>query len=264
MYKLKLAYFLSHNGLGDNILSISALNYLSKYYEKIYFLCKDKYIHHIRYVFKTNNNIVPISFNSNNEFQECYNILKDKYDIADIFICGDHKRYLRSKITHPLLINYKIDDKNIHVYIIIIKQFYHDINLDVSIFVDYFYINTDEEIKELYKCISIYKIIFMHTEGSNKTVDLDYLVWAKLYKDEYLIICANKNMYNLDDKKYDLAQKYIKLPTIIHYYDIILNADEIYVIDSCMSSIVIGLELSNKLKASKIGVYSRDTCKLIN
>ena len=39
--KQKSAYFLSHNGLGDNITNIGAINFLLNYYETIYFLCKD-------------------------------------------------------------------------------------------------------------------------------------------------------------------------------------------------------------------------------
>jgi hypothetical protein len=36
------AYLLSHNGLGDNITMIGAINFLLHYYDNVYFLCKDK------------------------------------------------------------------------------------------------------------------------------------------------------------------------------------------------------------------------------
>ena len=41
--KQKSAYFLSHNGLGDNITSIGSIIFLLQYYETIYFLCKNNY-----------------------------------------------------------------------------------------------------------------------------------------------------------------------------------------------------------------------------
>ena len=39
----KSAFFLSHNGIGDNITNIGAINFLLQYYNSIYFLCKDIY-----------------------------------------------------------------------------------------------------------------------------------------------------------------------------------------------------------------------------
>jgi len=39
--KLKKAFFLGHNGLGDNITMNGAINFLLNYFEEIYFLCKN-------------------------------------------------------------------------------------------------------------------------------------------------------------------------------------------------------------------------------
>jgi len=260
------AYFLSHNGLGDNIISISAVNYLSKFYKNVYFLCKDIYIHHINYIFK-NTNIIPIAFDSKNEFRCCYQIIIDKYQISDIFICGCHKSYLKSKITNEILLNYTQDDNNIIFpkQYTFFRDFYHDINLDLQIFKNYFYINTCNETKKLYDDISNYKIIFLHTESSYVTINLDDKVKEFIDKDDYLIINVNKNMYSLNNlEKYNIANKYIKLKTIIHYYFIIQNATDIFVVNSSISCIIIGLHYNNLLKTKNVNIYTRDTLELLD
>ena len=58
------AYLLSHNGLGDNLYMIGAVRFLLKYYENIYFLCKDIHYDNVKLFYKNNNNVVIISINS--------------------------------------------------------------------------------------------------------------------------------------------------------------------------------------------------------
>ena len=43
----------------------------------------------------------------------------------------------------------------------------------------------------------------------------------------------------------------------INYYDTIINANEIYVIDSCFSCIVYPLLITKKLKAHKVEIIDR-------
>ena len=146
------AYFLSHNGMGDNLYSIGSLRFLLKYYYKIYFICKDKYYENVKLFFIDTDRIICIPYNSTkNEQIECYNIISDKYDTHDIFICGScHTSYLKSKITNKNLLTYKNDttyyttdytiDYTIDYDMItsenynFIEGFYKDINLDLSIF----------------------------------------------------------------------------------------------------------------------------------
>ena len=54
MNKLSTAYFVSHNGLGDNITNIGAVNFLLQYYEIIHFLCKDDYANNVKHLFSNN------------------------------------------------------------------------------------------------------------------------------------------------------------------------------------------------------------------
>ena len=36
------AYLVSHNGLGDNLYMIGALNFIRQFYKNVFFLCKKK------------------------------------------------------------------------------------------------------------------------------------------------------------------------------------------------------------------------------
>ena len=255
--KQKSAYVLSHNGLGDNITNIGAIIFLLQYYDTIYFLCKNHYEENVKLLF-INKPVIIIPFNGSHELNECIRIINNVKDNAetDIFISGCHNTYLKSKITHPELLKYKQDDKGFTTEFSHIKYFYLDIGLDLSIYFNYFNIENSELSIKYYNEIKHYKIIFLHTKSSTNEINLDDII--NLYKnnDEYIIICANKNMYNVSDAKYDLAAKYVNI-YVAEYIDIIKNATIIHVIDSCFSCIVYPLKNTNRLNANECVIHTR-------
>ena len=103
-------YYLSNNGLGDNLYSIGAIRFLSKYYENIYFLCKDSYYDNVKLFFEDNKKIIIVPFDSKNEKRACYNIIINKYNDNDVFVLGCHKDYLTSKITNKYVLENIKDD----------------------------------------------------------------------------------------------------------------------------------------------------------
>ena len=165
-------FFLGHNGLGDNITNIGAINYLLTIYENIYFICKDIYIQNLKQIY-TDPRIFLVPFKSNNETDARFKLLIPRYtqNNMDILISGDcHKSNFKSKIQNNILKyreknnEYSIDPKYKHI-----KDFYNDINLDLSIYYNYFNINSSIKSIELYENIKKYNIIFMHsTAGNNK------------------------------------------------------------------------------------------------
>jgi hypothetical protein len=250
------AYFLGHNGLGDNITSVSAINFLLKYYKSIYFLCKDIYKENVELLMNKCVNV--ISFDKNNEFFECKRIIMNAFNEdnnIDIFICGCHKSYLNSKITHPELLNYKQTDKNYTIKYDFIKNFYYDIKLDLSVYYEYFDISESVISKHYYDMIKEYKIIFLHTKSSNREINLDIVINKYINNSEYIIICANKNIYHIDHCKYNIANQYINI-LVGCYITLIKNANEIHIVDSCFSCIVHPMSQTNKLKAYTI-IYDR-------
>jgi len=232
------AIFLSHNGLGDNITSISAINFLLNYYSKIYFLCKDKHANNCRLLYN-NLNVEIVSFDSKREFQNCSEIIVPYYNNinVDILICGAHKNYLISKIKNNSFLNYKQDDGNYKIKYDFIRQFYWDINLDLSIYYNYFKINSTKESIELYNLVKDYNIYFTHTQASDMKIDITFETNNYLNVNDWLVICANENVYSSNSFKYKIAEKFINIP-VAFYIDIITNAKKIYIVNSCFSCIV--------------------------
>jgi len=256
MSKYKSAYILSHNGLGDNITMIGAINFLLLHYNNIYLLCKDKYESNVKLLIN-NKNVIIIPFDHRNERGSCKNIITNVYsnDNTDIFICGQHKSYLKSKITNPSILNYNKNNKY-NVKWKHIKTFYQDMNLDLSIYYEYFNINSTTKSLELYQQIKDINIIFCHTQSSTKTISLSENIKTYINDNKYIIICANENVYNKNHAHFEVANKFINIP-IAEYIDVIKNACEIFIIDSCFSCIVHPLSELNKLNTKKIKYHLR-------
>jgi hypothetical protein len=257
--KLNAAYFLGHNGLGDNITNKSAIKFLSNYYNTIYFICKESYIDNIKLIYKDISNVELKTVRNNFEYEDCKNILENAYNdnTVNIFLSGDaSKEYGESRITHPDLLNYKKNDKNYTVEEITqhIKNFYQDIGLDLSIYYEYFDIQSTQDSMNYYNMIKDKNIIFMHTEGSNRTINLDSIIKKNIDDSNTIMVCANKNVYPKNNINYDLANKFIDL-YITYYIDIIKNANDIYIINSCFSCIIYPWDKLKKLKSKNVNIY---------
>lgn len=248
--KLEKAYFVSHNGLGDNITNNGAVNFLLQYYETIHFLCKDIYVKNIEHLF-SDSAVIIVPFDSKKEFANIKHILSKVTD--DIFVSGCHKHYVQKRITHPGLLSYKQNDQNYTVKYNHIRSFYYDIGLDISIYYDYFNIKSTDTSNKYYESIKDYKIIFIHSKASNREVNYDNV--CQKYKDniDYIMICANKNMYNKEHAFYEIADRYVNL-YVTWYIDIINNAEQFFIIDSCFYCIVYPLMMMNRISHDKVHV----------
>jgi hypothetical protein len=258
-------YFLGHNGLGDNIGNIGAVNYLLKYYKKIYFICKDIYLDNLKIIYN-NPSVILVSFNHNNEFSELFRILTPVYKLKnmDILISGCcHKPNFISRITIPEILKRVKETKyQISNRYSFIKDFYDDINLDLSIFYNYFNINSSDYSKNLYYNIKEYTIVFLHTQSSNISINLSNYIKNYINLDNHIIICPNKNVYSVEHKNYKIAELYKNL-LVPYYIDIIYNSKYIYIIDSCFSTITIPLFYTKKINPLDYKIFHRDTGNII-
>ena len=256
MFQYNSAYILSHNGLGDNITMIGSINFLLLHYTTIYLLCKDKYESNVKLLINKPN-VITIPFNHRSENSSCKNIIDNVYsnDYTDIFICGQHKNYLKSKITNPSILNYNKNNKFSIKWQHII-MFYEDMNLDLSIYYDYFDINSTEKSIALYEKIKDINIIFCHTQSSTGTIRLPENIKTYINDNKYIIICANENVYDKNHAYFGVANNFVNIP-VQNYIDVIKHACEIFVIDSCFSCIVHPLSVLNKLNTEKISYYHR-------
>jgi hypothetical protein len=243
------AYFLSHNGLGDNISNIGAVRYLLKYYDTIFFLCKDIYVKNVCKLFN-GLPVVIVPIDSKNEFADCFRIINNSKD-SDRFISGCHKSYLSFRIRSPDILDHV--PNHIPLQYDHIEMFYKDIGLDTSIYIHYFDIESTEESVTMYDKIKDLHIVFLHTKGSNRTICVDETV--QMYKDQlnYIIICANDTVYPIDHPYYTISKKYVNIP-IVDYIDVIKHASIIEVIDSCFACIIYPLQLAGKLSTENIRI----------
>jgi hypothetical protein len=251
--KLKKAYFVSHNGLGDNITNISAVNFLLQYYETVFFLCKDIHAKNVEYLFPSEL-VIVVPFDANHEFTRIKEILNNVSD--DIFASGMHKKYIKNRITQPELLSYKQNDKNYTVGFPHIREFYYDIGLDISIYYDYFDIKSTNLSKKYYDELKKYKIIFMHSKASNREINLTNIYETYKNNAEYIMICCNKNIYDKEHPLHEVADKYVNL-YVAHYIDIIKAADLFYIIDSCFSCIIYPLMMKGVISKNKVNLYIR-------
>jgi len=280
-----IAYFLNNNGLGDNLYSIGAVRFLSQFYDKIYFLCKDKYCENVKLFFLDNDSIICVPFHSTDmehEKQVCSNILTPKYvdDNVDIFICGLHINYLKTKKTNQKLIQHTIpentkysieyDTITLANYYGFIECMYKDIQLNLSTMFEYFYLPPTHESLALYELVESYNIVFIHTTSSNNvSLNISNLLSKYLYDEKTILICSDVNIYSTATlnnkeitKKRDLCDLFVNIK-LLFYLDTILNSQEIYIIDSCFTGIVLPLLKTNKLKAQNVRIIVRELVNAI-
>ena len=259
------AYILSHNGLGDNITMIGAVNFLTQYYENVYLLCKDNNAKNVATFFQDKSiHIMP--FDGKNEFYWTTRILEEASENTsnDIFIAGFvHKNRLKlQRVTNQKFLQYKPDDKHYIVKWAHIRDFYHDIGLDLSVYYEYFHILSPSipSIPSIHDPIEKHNIVFAHTKASDNEIQIPNAISKYINDENTIIICANKNVYPNGHSKYELANHYVNIP-IVNYIDIIKRATEIHIVDSCFSCIVYPLQQTNRLSATTVTIYDRESIK---
>lgn len=264
------AYIISHNGLGDNLYMVGAINYIKQFYQKIYFICKKKNYDNVRLFFSNDTNVDYIYFD-NNETIALKNIVDKVYDDLknDIFICGKaHGRKLRDKrrIKNSKFLNAQIVDNKYSINIDYINnknysfiiRFYKDMKLNLNYFVEYFDLPSYNESTNMLNSICKYYIIFIQLKCSTgESLNIKNLLNKYLNDDKVFLVCNDINLYPKNHLKHELAQSLI-YQKIAYYIDIIKNSDEIYIIDSCFVGLVLPLKKNNKLKANTVKIILRD------
>ena len=280
------AYFLGHLGLGDNLYCIGAARYLTKFYRNVYFLCKDKYEENVKSFFDDKERIICVPIHSSNkdsvyelslpvtsENDAIRNVLNNKYEDNDIFICGfAFTPHFPSKITNQSFLqrekitktySLKLDTIDDDRYSFIIDM-YNNADLTTGVMIDYWNLPKTEDSKKLYESVKDYNIIFIQSISSNnKVLRVNNIVKKYLYDDNTILLFNDYNIYdnaNINLKqikiKRELAEKFVK-NKLIYYIDTIKNAKEIYMIDSCFTGIVLPLYKKGLLKANPVRLVMR-------
>lgn len=230
-YEQKKAFVLSHLGLGDNITSISAVRYLSTQYDEVYVVCKNKNKKNVEMFYNDDPDIKIISVENDNHispklgfnYQEFLKITNG----MDLYLSGAHLFYKQQSGYDNLPFN-----------------FYKDFGLDNNIFWKYFHINIPNKSEELYNIVKANNILFIHNTCSTGIVfEIDKIInLLNIDKDKYLIINPNKNVYEINDNKYTLANYFVNEP-LNHYVNTIINSDYIIVSDSSIFCLALQLPI---------------------
>ena len=264
------AYLVSHNGLGDNLFMIGGINYIKQFYDKVFFLCKDKYYSNVKQVFEDEPKVICIAFDHTNEKKEILKIMMDASldDNNDLFVAGPcHKSYTKSRIRNQIFLKSKKIDKAYTINFSTLKEmnnhydfiegFYRDIGLNLTYFYEYFNIQSSARSQNLYDSVKSYRIIFVQAKSSNgKQLNIDDLIQKNKNKLNTIIICNDYNVYSKEEPQYQLSQKFV-MQNITDYIDIIKNCQEIYIIDSCFIGLVLPLAKTNRLVADKVHIIRR-------
>jgi hypothetical protein len=268
------AYLVSHNGLGDNLYMVGALRFIAQYYETVSFLCKYKYWANVSLFFADIPQIICIPFDESREFDEIKQIVSEKYQdpLYDIFVCGFcHKEYLTSKITNPRFLEARAvepagDCPTVDFDTLttggygFIADFYRDIGLSLRHFYGHFEMPRTPESENLYESVADYYLVFIQlTSSDGLCLNISELLAKYLDDDRALLICNDRNLYDSEKqpKKFSLAMPFV-YNKIVHYITTILNSDEIYIIDSCFTGVILPYAKRGQLKASKVRIILRE------
>ena len=181
----------------------------------------------------------------------------------DIFVSGFvFNNKIGNKITHPVLLHYcniNLRNNNFNEILYrLIKDFYQQINLDLTIYYNYFDVSIRQEAVDLYRNIQGYRIVFLHFISSCGPACIPDNEWRHIYGEQYLIINPDKNHYdpNTSRGKHDLANRYLNL-LVLDYISIILHASDIYVCDSSFANLIYPLRKRGLLAADNLIIYDR-------
>jgi hypothetical protein len=225
-YDLTTAFILTHFELEYGLAAIGMVRYLSTCYDRVIFVCATINENNFKFIYSDDKNIEIYPVGDFKSISPMLGFDQNKFDEItkgmDLYLC-------------------ETDDKkfdNVKLF-----SFYEDVNIDVSIFWEYFYINPDQNFN-LYKLLENKKYAFIHNMNSNKQVfdikDVEYKL--NINRDSVLIINPSYNIYNIDHEFYHIAQFYINHP-ICYYLYIIINADYLILSDSSFFSLAINLEI---------------------
>jgi len=266
------AYLISHNRLGDNLFMIGALRFLLAYYTTIYFICKKRNYENVILFFSDEPRIICVPYDDTGiETHEIMCKIYDKYNNPDydILVAGEfHKRYLRSKITKRIFLDYDCEKSSYTIeYDTItnatynfIESFYQDIRLNLTHFYDYFVLPQTTESRNLYLRIRTYYIVFIQYKCSDgRHLDITKLLTKYKNEQNVLLISNDHNIYDFaqDPIKYELCQPFV-FNKLVNYVDTIKNSDEIYIIDSCFIGLVLPYLKTGQLKTNKVRIIRRD------
>ena len=228
-YVKRKVFILTHLGLGDMITSVGLVRYLATLYEEVKVVCKKSYQKNVELLYSDDSviSIYPVDsdINISPKFGFPINLFSEITKDYTTIMVGCHG-------------GRKIYD--------IPFCFYEHAGLDSKYFWDYFHIPDTKDSDILYNLLKDRKYVVIHNTNSRGNVFTVKSVENHMNKtqNDILIIDLNGNVYDKNHPDYHLAQSFVFKP-IVHYKKTLINADALYLSDSCIFCMAINLELTS-------------------
>jgi hypothetical protein len=235
------ALFIGNEGLGDMIACIGMVNFLSSKYQTVTVACIKNNYNQAK-TFYTNPKIKihvidekePISmiqFDMSMRNSQQYDVYAiGHYGAQQLNLQQFLKMDMNGNIK-PIIYDYPL-------------SYYEDIQMPIEYMSKYLNIVYPKKINKLYnELFNSYKdYIVVHQIGSDTMVNL--IKMNNININKILVIDVNKNLYEKNHKFYQIANKFINLPSILYYGKLLSNAKELYLIDSCIHVLALTQDLS--------------------
>lgn len=255
--------FCSHMGLGDVLLNVGIINLLLNFYEIVHYFCKKEYIYNISTIFKNKPvHLIPIDKNENQSIIS--NMARFNFNITDCIIVGLMKNIhpsLKSIVRNKQFNEYKrqfgtnSSQQTLYKHI---GYIHSDVGVKWDVCLKYYDVYIPQESMIYYQKIQQHNIMFMHEVASTvSTVDFSKIINRYISLPNFIIICANRNVYPAEHPMHAMAQSFVNLP-FMFYYDTIRNATDIHAVDSCFSCIPFILRSMNAISPNTFMIYARD------
>ena len=260
--KGKDVVFCSHMGLGDVLLNVGIINLLLNFYETVHYFCKKEYVCNISTMF-TNKpvQLIPVDKFENQNILS--NMARFDFNATDCILAGINKNIpsLKTVIQNAHFNEYKrrfgtnANEKTLYQHI---GYIHSGVGVKWNVCLKYYDVHIPEESMLHYQKIKQHNVMFMHEIASTtSTVDFSKIINQYMNLPNYVIICANRNVYPHAHPMHAVAQPFVNLPFMM-YYDTIRNATDIHVIDSCFSCIPFILRLMNAISPKTFMIYARN------
>jgi len=239
-YHPKVAFVKTQQGIGDNICAIGMIRYLSTQYDKVLVPCRHPNKKNMELFYSDDNDIILIEHYHDKEVSPNAGCSKEDFkkltNGMDLYMCGGHR------------IDNNLNKLSHHSWTELPICHYKDVNININYFWEYFYIANNNYSKEIFNNF-LFKnnYIFIHNKSSNgEDFSMDYISKKfNIDKNTTIFINPDINYYSSKNKFYNTAKSFLNLP-IIYYVDIIINANSIFMTDSCFFCLALNLPIVTK------------------
>jgi hypothetical protein len=226
--KHRKAFILTHLGLGDIILCNGLIRYIYSFYDKTSLVIKRHYEPTVRELYGDLKTLSLHLVNTDRDISPAFGYSKEQFNTIvsgyDVYLCGSHLGRSRDLSLFPL-------------------NFYDDLSIPRNILWNNSVVYATRTSTELYELVKHTPYIFIHNSTSMGGL-FDVNVALKHFgidKDTTLVINPLKNVYDISDSYYELAQQCTNQPSILSFTSLIENSTMNILTDSsifCLSTLL--------------------------